>query len=102
MSAFRLAVAPTWLSVVSTNAPFGIGVVSWRITSVMPLSAAALHAGALSPVTVLNPPAETFRTAQSVPAVLAAVGWQTGLLKVATISMPDTVKLLNFGVVGCW
>src|SRR5439155_7638501 len=56
---------PTDIRVVSTNAPFGMGVVSVSVDDVTALSSAAVHVGVLSPVTGLAPGAETFSTVQS-------------------------------------
>src|SRR5258705_4209254 len=82
-------------SVVSTNAPFGIAVLSVRVAVVTALSRAALQAGMLSPVTVSGVAADTFWTAQSEAANAAAR--QTGSENCAVIRNLEMVKLLNDG-----
>jgi len=51
----------------------------------------------LSEFTVIGAAAETFWSCQSVGAVFAAVGLQTGSLNVAVARLPDTVKLVKVG-----
>ena len=95
-----LVVPPTAveLSVVSTNAPFGMLGVIVRTAVVTPLSRAALHIGMPSGLlTVEAAPADTFRTDQSAAAVSAVR--QTGSENVTVIRFLDTVKLWNVGFV---
>src|SRR5687767_66469 len=84
------------LSVVSTNAPLGIGDVSWSVAVVTALLRVASQSGMLSSVTTFSVAAETFWTDQSVPSVPVTVR-QTGSLKVAVTMLPETVKLSKVG-----
>src|SRR6266545_6700565 len=91
---------PTDIRVVSTNAPFGMGVVSVRIDVVTALSSAALQVGVLSPVIGFAAGAETLRTVQSLAGPPTRTdGLHTGSLHVMVTKLPETVKLLNFGFV---
>src|ERR1700687_4032962 len=98
MSLFDVSAAPTWLSVVSVNAPFGSGVVSVRIA--VETEVALEQSGMLSPVTVFTAPAETFLTFQS--AALNATARQTALLNDTVMTLFVAVKPVKTGLVVSW
>src|SRR5213592_469896 len=62
----------------SVKAPGGIELARKSVVEVTPVSCAAVQVGMLSLLTGIGAEAETFRTVQSVAAVLVALGLQTG------------------------
>ena len=92
-------VDPAVLSVTSVNAPGGIELARKSVADVTPVSCAGVQVGMLSVLTPIGLEAETFRTVQSVGAVLAAVGLQTGSLKVTVTKLPVVDWPVNVGAV---
>ena len=92
-------VDPAVLRVTSVKAPGGIELARKSVAEVTPVSCAAVQVGMLSLLTGIGAEAETFRTVQSVGAVFAAAGLQTGSLNVTVTKLPVVDWPVNVGAV---